>query len=108
MENPWKIHGKSMENKTEKKGNVSLVLHGDQKGPMETGIRFDTKWHHMAPNSLLKKQISIIFRRASFFIFHEKQDLGFLGQKRRIGEKLEVLKARKMILVVFLTFLSTK
>ena len=46
MGNPWKIYGKSMDNKKGKKGNVSLVLHGDQKGPMETGIRFDTKWHH--------------------------------------------------------------
>ena len=35
-------------------------------------------------------------------------DLGFLGQKRRIGDELEVLKTRKMILVVFLTFLVAK
>ena len=68
------------------------------------GIRFDTKWHHMAPNKLLNRRISIIFRRASFWIFQEKWDLGFLGQKRRIGDELQVLKTRKMILVVFLTF----
>ena len=49
------------------------------------GIRIDTKWHHIAPNYFLKRRISIIFRRASFWIFQEKSDLGLLGQKRRIG-----------------------
>ena len=87
MENPWEIHGQSMENKIGKKWNVSLVLHGDQKGPRETGIRFDTKWHHNWLNQLLIWRISIIFRRASFLFSKKKSDLGFLGQKRRIGDE---------------------
>jgi hypothetical protein len=43
-----------------------------------------------------------------FLYFQKKWDLGFLGQKRKIGDELEVLKTRKMILVVFLAFLSAK
>ena len=71
----------------------------------KTGIWIDTKWHHMAPNWLLIRRISIIFRRTSFWIF---QKIGFWGNKRRIGDELQVLKFRKSILVVFLTFLSAK
>ena len=36
MDNPWKIHGKSMYNKNGKNGNVSVVLHGSPWGPMGT------------------------------------------------------------------------
>ena len=32
-----------------------------------------------------------------FFDFSRKYDLGFLGQKRIIGDELQVLKTRKMI-----------
>ena len=38
-----------------------------------TGIRIDTKWHHMPPNYFLKRRISNIFRRASFCIFQENR-----------------------------------
>ena len=49
MGNPWKIHGKSMENKNGKKEMFpwfSMDHKNGPWGPMETGIRFDTKWHH--------------------------------------------------------------
>ena len=48
------------------------------------------------------------FSGARLFAFPQKTDLGFLGQKRRIGDELEVLKTRQMILVVFPTVLSAK
>ena len=66
----------------------------------KTGIRFVTKWHHMAPNQLLTARISIQIPVRVFFSFKKKSDLGFLGQKRRIGDKLQVLKTRTMILLV--------
>ena len=94
MENPWKIHGKSMENRWE--------IHG--KSMENPRIRFDTKWHHNWPNQLLTARISIQIPVRVFFSFKKKSDLGFLGQKRRIGDKLQVLKSRKMILVVFWRF----
>jgi hypothetical protein len=39
------------------------------------------------------------------FLYFQKKNM---GQKRRIGDELEVLKTRKMILVVFPAFLSAK
>ena len=43
-----------------------------------------------------------------FLYFPQKMDLGFLGTKRKIGDELEVLKTRKMILVGLLAFPVTK
>jgi len=61
----------------------------------------------MVPNQPLTRQISIIFRRASFCIF-KKMDLGFLGQNKRISDELEVLKTQKIFFVVSLAFLVAK
>ena len=71
----------------------------------KTGIRFDTKWHQIASNQLLAARISIHFPVRVFLYFQRKWILGFWDKKKNGGE-LEVLKTRKMILVVFLAFLS--
>ena len=42
------------------------------------------------------------FSGARLLVFSKKKkDLGFMGRKRRIGDELEVLKTRQMILVGF-------
>ena len=43
-----------------------------------------------------------------FLYFSRKYDLGFLGQKRRIGDELYMLNTRKINLAVFLVFLVAK
>ncbi len=47
----------------------------------KTGIRFDTKWHHMVPNQLLTARISIQISERVFLYF-QKMDFGFLGEKK--------------------------
>ena len=92
MGNPWKIHGKSLENKNEKKemfpwfsmpnknAHKFLGSTPPKNGP-KTGIRFDTKWHHNWLNQLLIWRISIIFRRASF-LFSKKNGFWVSGTKK--------------------------
>ena len=48
------------------------------------------------------------FPACVFLYFPKQMDLGLLGTKRRIGDELEVLKTRKMILVGFPAFPVTK